>query len=484
MWTVDYLLQRLRSYNEETAILVGPDTGISYKQLLACATHNIQVLENALSLSDVQPHASVIAIDLTMSWRAVPVILAALQLRMTMLLVDKERDSQNASSHIDREFPHAIHIQASNVNMEGYIQQPPDVPRVPAAVPRLEDVAVIVQTSGTSGRPKSVMLTYSNILSNAADIAETLQLERSERILIQRPLSYISAFTGELLAGLLSGCSVLLKPLGRTPLSLIPLIQGHAITTIGATPALLAMLAPQARKNNLSSLHRIILSGERLTDTQLQLIQEAFPQAAIWNAYGLSEASPRISCLKLSSGRFPAACVGYPLPHVHTMIVDGDGAEMPEGAVGQLIVSGPNIMKGYYNDEPLTRCKVKNGWLFTGDMAFIEQGRITIAGRADHMMIRAGNNIYPEEIESLLMSHPHICEAMVFSLPHPIRGEQIHAWVTCSQTIAVTDIHRFIMQSGAHARLWPDIVEIHPDLPKTASGKLLRLKPDGSNPSH
>ncbi|WP_270166414.1 class I adenylate-forming enzyme family protein [Paenibacillus sp. SYP-B4298] len=467
-WTIESFFQTLREHDERIAIIVDSGTFISYRELLNCVAYNTSMLNRR-----IQPHHAVIMIDLSLSWKVIPIMLAAFRLHITVIVVDPARDAQGFR-HMTEKFPHALRMDATNVNATGHIRRPLLLHGTMPVSPQLQGVALIVRTSGTSGRPKSVMLTRANILSNIEDIASSLQLECSERLLIQRPLSYVSALCGELLAGLLVGCSILVKPYDRTPLSLLPLIREHAITTIGATPTLLAMLAPHARRQTCSSLRRIILSGERLTDAQLKTIRSGFPDAVIFNAYGLSEASPRISCLNLGTGDFPAACVGHPLNHVNIAIIDEHGQPMPDGTIGQLIVSGPNIMKGYYNDAAMTERKIRNGWLYTGDMAVTDQGRITIMGRADNLMIRAGMNVYPEEVESLLTSHPSIHEALAFSSPHPMRGEQIHVWVTCSESLTVADIHQFIIQSGSPNHLWPDHIEIHPQLPKTASGKLRR----------
>ncbi|WP_127531374.1 class I adenylate-forming enzyme family protein [Paenibacillus kobensis] len=471
-WSIESFFQLLQR-NDEPAILLDDSPAITYHQLLSSIDTNVRLLQP----SGPSGQSCIVTIDVSLSWRFIPLMLAAFKLRWTVIPIDSVHDKTLAHK-MNAEFPHALHLDESNVDDTGLIKlsHPPTL--IPNIDPQLAHVALMVQTSGTSGHPKLVMLTYENLASNAADIVEALRLESHERILIQRPLSYSSALTGELLAGLAAGSAIYIKPAAYSPLLTLSLIQKHAITTIGSSPTLLTLLAPHTSKYDMSSLQRIILSGERLTETQLATILTAYPNnVSLWNAYGMTETAPRISCLQIDSDKHKAACVGPPLRHVNVAIVNSNGGPVPEGSSGFLIVSGPNVMRGYYNNPELTQQKIRDGWLFTGDTASIQNGMIIIHGRADHMIIRAGCNIYPEEIESLIAGCPGVYEAYAFGIPHSRRGAEIHVWLTCADGVTTLDIQQYLLNIDANPRLWPDVIHVRDELPKTSTGKRFRATP-------
>jgi len=466
-WTIETYIHDIGKH-EGIAILLDNGTHITYRQLKRL------IDDNAVLLYAHSPESSVVTIDVALSWRFIPLMLAALKLRWTVIPTDDIHD-QRLTLSISTAFPNALRLNESNVSCSGYA----DVSYFPRLTspsdPQLTDVALLLQTSGTSGHPKLVMLTHENLISSSIGIAESLHLLPHDRILIQRPLTYCSALTGELLAGLAAGCSLMIKPSSRSPLFSLSLVDKYCITTIGASPTLFAMLAPHVSKHDLSSLHTLLISGERLTEPLLHTIRSGFPNRSLWNAYGLTEASPRVSCLLIGPDDLPSACVGRPLRHVNAVVVDDTGKPVPDGESGHLLVSGPNIMKGYFNDLDRTRRKFHSGWLITGDRGHIRQGMIVIEGRADHMINRAGINIYPEEIESAVAECPSVCEAFAFAKPHPRRGVEIHVWITREDDVLYAqDVLQHLLRSGTNPKLWPDVIEVRANLPKTASGKLLR----------
>ncbi|PWW03246.1 long-chain acyl-CoA synthetase [Paenibacillus cellulosilyticus] len=466
-WTIETYIRDIGKH-EGAAILLDNDIHITYQQLNHLIDHNAALLHAHV------PESSVITIDVALSWRFIPLMLAALKLHRTVIPTDDIHD-QRLTQSVSAAFPNALRLDESNVHASGYVDAASFSRLTSPSDPQLADVALLLQTSGTSGYPKLVMLTHKNLVSSSIGIADSLHLLPHDRILIQRPLTYCSALTGELLAGLAAGCSVMIKPPSRSPLFSLSLVEKYRITTIGASPTLFAMLAPHVSKHDLSSLHTLLISGERLTEPLLHTIRSGFPNRSLWNAYGLTEASPRVSCLLIEPDELPSACVGKPLRHVRVAVVDDIGKPVPEGESGHLLVSGPNVMKGYYSDPEQTRSKLHSGWLITGDRGHIRQGMIVIEGRADHMINRAGNNIYPEEIESAVAECPGVCEAFAFGKPHPRRGAEIHVWITRDDGVqTANDVHQHLLQSGVSPKLWPDVIVVRTDLPKTASGKLSR----------
>lgn len=449
--------------------LIDPVSGErSYREVIRLAEENAHVLARLGLTAD--KGQSVVALDVRLGWRFVPLLLAAFMLQVTVVPLDQMQHT-HARQIIQAVRP-ALIFDRSNVDSHGRLVSA----RLPLLDIRarddLQDVALILYTSGTSGRPKGVMLTYRNIWSNAAAIQAYSQFRSHDTLLIVRPLTHASALTGELLPGLIAGSRICIKDPDASPLSALQQIERLGISVIGATPTLLARFAHFAGRMADHRLRLLIASGEMPLPGQIRRIRSAFPETALWHAYGLTEASPRVSCLTEPLNEQNYRCVGKLLPEVSARIVDRAGNPLPEGSEGELLVAGPNVMKGYYGDRQATAEKLRDGWLHTTDRASIAGGLLYIHGRADNMMIRAGLNIYPQEIEALLLSHPHVREALVFGTEGSA-GQRIHAWVVTDGLISEKDLFAHLAQV-AQPRLWPDVIEFKQRLAKTSSGKLVR----------
>ncbi|UFJ42404.1 fatty acid--CoA ligase family protein [Brevibacillus humidisoli] len=451
--------------------LIDPMSGErTYQQIIRLAEENAASLRR-LGLAGNSGQQAV-AIDIGLGWRFVPVLLAALLQQVTIVPIDQS--SSVRAKQIAEAIKPALIFDRSNVDSEGRIL----LSRIPVLSIRfrsdLEEIALILYTSGTSGRPKGVMLSYDNIWSNVADIQAYSQFRETDRLLIVRPLTHSSAITGELLTGLLAGSSICVKEPGSSPLSSLRLISRLGISVLGATPTLTARLAHFSDRYDMSTLRRLIASGESPLPVQISRIRKSFPQAELWHAYGLTEASPRVSCLTQSLSEQNYRCVGRPLRQVSIRIVDRCGHPLPDGTEGELLVAGPNLMKGYYNDPRATEEKLIDGWLHTADRASMVDGLLYIHGRTDHLLVRAGMNIYPQEIEGLLLSHPGVKEALVFGTAEGNHGHKIHAWVVADQLISEKELFAHLAAAADEPRLWPDVIQIKSQLAKTASGKLIR----------
>lgn len=463
-------LLSIMSKRQTTCILNEAKENVSYPRIMSAVSWNIDVLSRTKKQSPYNNLA--LLVDVSISWRMIPLLLAALQLRIVMVPIDFT--FKNRSEQIIPEFGNATVINKFCINTYGEITT--EINLHPIALEEdLDDVALILHTSGTTGTPKGVMLTHDNIWSNAMDIVEYFDLNEQDRILISRPLTYASAIIGELMVALISGCSLYVKDPGTSPLKIPRIIHKHQIGVMGISPSLILKLIESNKKEieHFQCLRKIVLSGECLRVNQLAKLAQQLKHTTIWNAYGLTEASPRISYeteIKVNQG---VCSVGRALRHVEMKIVPPDTLAC-NGMIGKLFIRGPNVMKGYYRDSPASRKKIVDGWLDTGDLAFIEQNRLFIVGREDDMIIRCGMNISPVEIENLLEEHAKINEAVVFGVPDSNFGMKIHAWIHPKRAVTEIELIRHLKERGLPNLMVPEQFEFRKELPRAASGKLQR----------
>ena len=272
-------------------------------------------------------------------------------------------------------------------------------------------VAVILFTSGTSGEPKGVMLTWKGIRNNLAAIRGYMGDER-RRILILRPLVHSAVFTGELLYGLLSGWDIEFWDNPILPTQISTCIAKRNISIVGMTPTLLKAFL---RLHITPPVKDIIISGEPLSASDASLFVSNLPRCRFFSVYGLTENSPRVSALPFQDFATYKGSVGKPIGKTKLRIVRGE-----------LWVKSPSIMRGYFHQKKLTREKLKHGWLKTGDFAQMDkEGNLYILGRVDNMIIRCGMNIYPIEIESVLSRCEGINECVVYGKQDVSYGQKI-----------------------------------------------------------
>ncbi len=445
---------------------------VTYESLLQAVTWNADRLRE-MGYGSRGGKQQVVACQASLGWRAVPVLLAAMHCRVTVVPVDSFR-SPTLTRNVLEEIGPELVIEQSHVDQAGRLQALPTM--FPKRRSALNDIALILYTSGTSGFPKGVMLTYRNIWSNLEDIVRYFTLDARDRLLLLRPLIHASAITGELLPALYYGAAIVVKPDELTPLGAVRELVEQRITVCGLTPTVAAGLAHFATRCDVSTVRQLVLSGEPLRQLQKEKIRKAFPSAQIGNAYGLTEASPRISCKLQLADDDPIECVGSPLAQVDIQVVDEQGQPTAPGTRGMLTVTGPNVMAGYYGDEEATARKLDtDGWLATGDSASWEHGELFVYGRTDDLIIRGGVNVHPTELEAALVAMAGIHDALVFGR-NEASGVKIHAWVTADPELDQHEVVRRIVQSQQDMRLWPDVIEVKAELPKTASGKIMRPK--------
>ncbi len=333
--------------------------------------------------------------------------------------------------------------------------------------------ALIMCTSGTTGTPKGVMLSESNIISNVSDIALYFGIDSSDTILIARPLYHCAVLTGEFLTALVKGTKIRFYSGSFNPILMLKLLKDYKITVFCGTPTLLSMISRFKRKTDKDYLLHIAVSGECMSlETGLN-IADAFCNANIYHIYGLTEASPRVSFLPPKRFKESADCVGVPLRSVSLKIVAPSGMPAKENEIGVLWVKGDNVMLGYYNNPQKTTEILKDGWLCTGDLAlFNEEGLLKIKGRVDDLIIRAGMNIYPQEIESTLKLDSRVKEVFVCGYTDDKYGVQIELNIS-GDFSDIAEVKEFCSDVLPTYQI-PTRINLLDEILKNGSGKVIR----------
>lgn len=327
----------------------------------------------------------------------------------------------------------------------------------------ISDVAYIMCTSGTTGNPKAAMITYKNVLCNVCDILKYFKVNSRDKTLIIRPLCHMSALTGELFVSLASGADIVFSSLGYDPFEILRILRKNQISVFCTTPTVINQIASLCKNREYHiQLKKIAISGECMTEAISKKVVSVFKEAEVYNVYGLTEASPRVSYLPSTLFKSNPTSVGIALDSVALKIVNDE-----------LYISGNNIMKGYYDDKELTQKVICNGWLKTGDVAFFDlNGLLYINGRKDNLIIRAGVNIYPQEIESCLMQDEQIQNVMAYGFKNDDFGERIGIKVV-SEHLTETDVFEICKQLLPFYQ-FPDKIECVDNLDKNESGKIIR----------
>ncbi len=278
-----------------------------------------------------------------------------------------------------------------------------------------DEVATILFTSGSTGTPKGAMLTDDNLLANIESICDYFPICDRDKVLIARTLYHSSALTCDLLVSLWKGADIVFASGRFQPLQILKLFQDEHITVFGSTPSLLTMLAAFSKRFP-NDLRLLSVSGECMTKGAAKTILDGFPGVSVYCGYGLTEASPRVAYLPHEWFSACPTATGVPVRNVRFYLADETGKEITDTYTsGELVVQGKNVMLGYFDDPVQTKRKMKDGWLFTGDMAQVdEDGVLYVIGRKDDMIIRGGMNIYPAEIENALSADPRVTEVLAY----------------------------------------------------------------------
>ncbi|MCY8988494.1 fatty acid--CoA ligase family protein [Bacillus atrophaeus] len=337
-----------------------------------------------------------------------------------------------------------------------------------------DDTAVILYTSGTTGKPKGAMLTHQNLYSNANDVAGYLGMDERDKIVAALPMFHVFCLTVCMNAPLMSGACVLIEP-QFSPAAIFKLVKDREATIFAGVPTMYNYLYQYEKgsPHDFASIRLCISGGASMPVALLNAFEEKF-SVAILEGYGLSEASP-VTCFNpFDRGRKPGS-IGTNILHVENKVVDPLGRELPDHQVGELIVKGPNVMKGYYKMPIETKHALKDGWLYTGDLARRdEDGYFYIVDRKKDMIIVGGYNVYPREVEEVLYSHEDVKEAVVIGVPDAKSGEAVNCYIV-PKRLSLTE-EEIMQHCEKHLAKYkrPAAIIFLEEIPKNATGKILR----------
>ena len=352
-------------------------------------------------------------------------------------------------------------------------------PTFDAVATKATDTAVIVYTSGTTGKPKGAELSHSNLLQNTILSADLYNCSKDDTLLIVLPLFHIFAMTVLMLSALYKGATAILLPRfdGK---AVLDLLDKHKVTVFAGVPTMYWGLNSYLDANDFdisnikSNLKMCLSGGASLPVPVLEKFEERF-DASILEGFGMSEGSPVVTFNQLDVGRKPGS-VGTPVWGVQVKLVDDQGNEVLQGEKGELLYKGHNVMKGYYNNPEATAKTIQNGWLYSGDIAIKdEDGFYFIVDRTKDMIIRGGLNIYPREVEAVMMKHPAVSMVAIIGIPDEQMGEEVKAFVVLNEgATATSEALMSFTKDNIAAYKYPRIVEITKTLPTSATGKILK----------
>ena len=340
------------------------------------------------------------------------------------------------------------------------------------------DTAVIIYTSGTTGQPKGAELTHSNLLTNAM-VDDTL-FERTPHdiSLVTLPLFHIFGQTCVMNVGFYRRATLVLQPRFEAKQA-IELMVKEKVTLFAGVPTMYwGLLSDETSDEDVAAIRENLRSavsgGSALQMEVLKGVKQKFG-IDILEGYGLSETSPVASFNRPDRTPKPGS-IGLPVWGVEMKLIDDDWKEIEGEGPGEIAIRGHNIMKGYYNRPEATADSIRDGWFRTGDVARRdEEGYYFIIDRSKDMIIRGGYNVYPREIEEVLMGHPEVSLAAVVGVEHPSHGEEVKAYVirTPGATVTEDDLVAWGKEQFANYK-YPRIVEFRDELPMTATGKILK----------
>jgi long-chain acyl-CoA synthetase len=357
-----------------------------------------------------------------------------------------------------------------------------------------DDTAVIMYTSGTTGHPKGAMLTHRNLISNASSSAKAIRISHRDNFVCFLPLFHSFAATVCMLLPIFCGAKITIFVSPRPFKRVLRAVIKKRVTVFTGVPSVFNILkdAKLPRLLTMPLVWRVVnpmrmcISGAAALPTEtLVQFQKRF-RIPLIEGYGLTEASPVVSLNPLMGVRKPGS-IGLPLPDVNVKVVDAGDKELGCDEIGELLVKGPNVMKGYLNQPSANAETLKDGWLYTGDLVKIDKdGYIFIAGRKKEMVNVRGFNVYPKEIEDVLQQHPLVKEAAVIGILDQHRGEVPKGFVVLKENSGSPEAQRprgpdeierellHYLRERLAAYKIPRRIEVVNSFPKTATGKILK----------
>lgn len=340
-----------------------------------------------------------------------------------------------------------------------------------------DDDAIIIYTSGTTGKPKGCLLTHGNVIANARQISKWLGFTGQDRLLTIMPLFHMNAVSVTTMSALYAGGATVISP--RFSASRFwQIVSDYQVTSFGSVATMLSMLLstyPEGVPEGLTTEQlRFAMCGSAPVPAEiLKRFEETF-NCLVIEGYGLSESTCRSTFNPPNESRRAGSC-GLPIGNEMKVVDDNDN-EVPDGALGEIVLRGENILKGYYRNPEATEIAFRSGWFHTGDIGYRDtEGFYYIVDRKSDMIIRGGENIYPREIDEVLYQHPAVAGAATIGVPDPLYGEEVAAYIVLKEGIRATEdeVAAFCRERLADYKC-PKTVRFVKEIPKGPTGKLLK----------
>ena len=345
-----------------------------------------------------------------------------------------------------------------------------------AAIDR-DDEAIIIYTSGTTGKPKGCLLTHGNVIANARQISSWLSFTEADRLLTMMPLFHMNAVSVTTMSALYAGGSTVVSPKFSAS-RFWQIISDYQITSFGSVATMLSMLLstyPDGVPPGLNTKQlRFAMCGSAPVPAEVMKRFEETFNCLVVEGYGLSESTCRSTFNPPDQRRRPGSC-GLPIGN-EMRVVDDEDHDVPDGTLGEIVLRGENILKGYYQNPDATATAFRNGWFHTGDIGYRDaDGFYYIVDRKSDMIIRAGENIYPREIDEVLYQHPSVAAAAAVGVPDDLYGEEVAAVIVLKDGSKVSkeELIDFCKARLADYKC-PKTVHFVKDIPKGPTGKLLK----------
>lgn len=348
---------------------------------------------------------------------------------------------------------------------------------LPVAGLERDDEAIIIYTSGTTGKPKGCLLTHGNLIANARQIANWLGFTRNDRLLTVMPLFHMNAVSVTTMTPLYAGASSVVCP-KFSATRFWQVISDYEVTSFGSVATMLTMLLEKYPNGVPAGLKtkqlRFAMCGSAPVPAEVMKQFEETFNCLVVEGYGLSESTCRSTFNPPNERRRPGSC-GMPIGN-EMMVVDEEDREVPDGELGEIVLRGENVLKGYYRNTEANDQAFRNGWFHTGDVGYRDaDGFYYIVDRKSDMIIRGGENIYPREVDEALYQHPSVAAAATIGIPDKLYGEEVTAFVVLKNGLPVTEENLL-----AHCReqladyKCPKTIHIVAEIPKGPTGKLLK----------
>jgi long-chain acyl-CoA synthetase len=340
-----------------------------------------------------------------------------------------------------------------------------------------EHEAIIIYTSGTTGKPKGCLLTHGNVIANARQISEWLAFTATDRLLTIMPLFHMNAVSVTTMSALYAGGSTVISPKFSAS-QFWKIISDYQVTSFGSVATMLSMLLSKYADGVPAGLKteqlRFAMCGSAPVPAEVMKKFEETFHCPVVEGYGLSESTCRSTFNPPDERRRPGSC-GLPIGN-EMKVFDEEDREVPDGELGEIVLRGENILKGYYKNPEATAAAFRNGWFHTNDIGYRDpEGYFFIVDRKSDMIIRGGENIYPREIDEVLYQHPAVASAATIGVPDSLYGEEVAAFVVLKDGEKISEEQLISYCTGILADYkCPKSIRIVRDIPKGPTGKLLK----------